>query len=105
MSQVLVNNAASLGPIDYKKVPSQLPACPCLSADSSLASSHGCVPQQWISSAWLPQGDNMGQGPLDGSPDDWQRTLNINLVAIQRTVRWLAPAMKERCVRVAHTSC
>ena len=38
----------------------------------------------------------MGQGPLDGNPDDWQRTLNINLVAIQRTVRWLAPAMKER---------
>ena len=27
----------------------------------------------------------MGQGPLDGDPDEWLRTLNINLVAQQRT--------------------
>ncbi|DBA73201.1 hypothetical protein WJX77_010872 [Trebouxia sp. C0004] len=42
------------------------------------------------------QGDNKGQGPLDGNPDDWDRTLYINLNAPMRLTRHFAPAMKEK---------
>ncbi|KAL0045638.1 hypothetical protein WJX82_000342 [Trebouxia sp. C0006] len=42
------------------------------------------------------QGDNKGQSPLDGNPDDWDRTLYINLNAPMRLTRHFAPAMKEK---------
>ncbi|KAK9803537.1 hypothetical protein WJX73_005670 [Symbiochloris irregularis] len=56
---VLVNNAGTLGPLDFDK------------------------------------GEHMGQGPLDGDPDEWERMYQANVLANMRLVRLLCPAMKD----------
>lgn len=40
--------------------------------------------------------ENMGQGPLQGNPDEWLDILRINVHAPMRLLRWLGPAMVEK---------
>ncbi|KAL0025430.1 hypothetical protein WJX79_010082 [Trebouxia sp. C0005] len=61
---VLVNNAAILGPISYEGDATKNP--------------------------------NMGQGPIDGDPDEWDKVLRVNMMAPMRLMRRLTPAMVEK---------
>ncbi|KAK9852811.1 hypothetical protein WJX84_004870 [Apatococcus fuscideae] len=42
------------------------------------------------------KGPHMGQGPLDGNPEEWDRLLAINVSAPQRLVRYLCGPMEQR---------
>lgn len=44
----------------------------------------------------LDEGPNKGQGPLDGSPDDWDKQTQINLMTPMRLTRMVLPGMKDR---------
>ncbi|KAK9807960.1 hypothetical protein WJX73_007987 [Symbiochloris irregularis] len=39
--------------------------------------------------------ENLGQGPLEGNPDEWNEQMHINVLAPMRLLRWLGPAMVE----------
>ncbi|KAL3141566.1 hypothetical protein ABBQ32_004811 [Trebouxia sp. C0010 RCD-2024] len=61
---VLVNNAAILGPISYDGDATKNP--------------------------------NMGQGPIDGNPDEWEKVIRVNMLSPMRLMRRLTPAMVEK---------